>query len=525
MSSSPALPSPAASSASAASSNPFGAIATNSIGASGGIPGMFLNLLSMNSLSVSPETNDAATSTTQFGKSGFSFEPTLLVLPQGIANLSEADLQSLLANASIKPDGSFGNQVLVSLTPGTPAAQAIADFLAKLGQQSSVTTLPVAASATELTTTGEGATGQGNLLLIATNLSPSDMEHLKSLLSEQGLTDAMTDIADGLDGVDASEATAVALVMFVPPSVQNQLVPVPTGDESNIISFAAAGSVDGSDSVEMMAGYKDTKSGKYISPFASSSESSDAFSDSPSSSSPSPSAQTGFQGSLAAQSDEKSSSHIKMDIAGKLDASGSLLQSWGLPATPLSDTSSLLTSNGAAITSAQTSPLGNPLISNPSAASVHPASHAVSVMIEKSMSGSEKSRQTLSMELDPPELGRVQIQLSYEKGEPMKVHLLAEKQDTLNILQRDSHALKAALEQAGIQTDGSSLSFDLAGGDQSFNQMLGQSNDGNGQNQTASFSLGDDGTATSNGMTEIIETRLDFVADSVTGNVHYSLLV
>jgi flagellar hook-length control protein FliK len=106
----------------------------------------------------------------------------------------------------------------------------------------------------------------------------------------------------------------------------------------------------------------------------------------------------------------------------------------------------------------------------------------------------------------------------------MKVHVLVENKDTLSLLQRDSHTLRAALDQAGIQTDNASLSFDMAGGEQSFNQMLGGSQDGNSGNSGTKFSLKMEDIPSDVAL-QMMETKMDFIPDMSTGNIHYSLLV
>jgi len=82
------------------------------------------------------------------------------------------------------------------------------------------------------------------------------------------------------------------------------------------------------------------------------------------------------------------------------------------------------------------------------------------------------------------------------------------------------------LECAGIQTDNASLSFDFSGNsNQSFNQLMGGSQDNNSGGQQTRFTIGSDGSIQNTSALPAIETRLDFTPDSVTGNVHYSLLV
>jgi flagellar hook-length control protein FliK len=313
--------------------------------------------------------------------------------------------------------------------------------------------------------------------------------------------------------------------MFIPPALQNTLKDL-NDDGTDILLPINNKNLSGvTISNDADAANNGKHLGAYISPFTSdghskfSAETSDE------------NAEEGFTGSLAsANSNQSREAKLSLEIASKLDSKATglgldSLQTWKMDTASSFSTSSLLSANGAGLATGQ-SPLTNPLISNPSAAGTHPATQMVAAMIEKAaQSGSEKAQQELSIQLDPPELGRVQVHLSYEKGEAMKVHLTTEKQETLSLLQRDSHALKAALEQAGVQTDGSSLSFDMAGSDQSFNQLLGQGRDNQHSRTAATFSIEAAAGMVEDSYSQPIETRMNFVPDSVTGNVHYSLLV
>jgi flagellar hook-length control protein FliK len=160
--------------------------------------------------------------------------------------------------------------------------------------------------------------------------------------------------------------------------------------------------------------------------------------------------------------------------------------------------------------------LTNPALCCPSAGSPHPATETVGKLILRGAKSGDT--QTLAIQLDPPELGRVKVQMKYEAGEPLKVHVVVEKADTLAMLQRDSHALQHALGNAGIETNNSSLSFDLAQGQNAFEQALGQ--DGSG-GSSAGTPWGEDSADAA----DIIETQMNVFIDPETGLTHYNLLV
>ncbi|MBS5902028.1 flagellar hook-length control protein FliK [Roseomonas mucosa] len=67
--------------------------------------------------------------------------------------------------------------------------------------------------------------------------------------------------------------------------------------------------------------------------------------------------------------------------------------------------------------------------------------------------------------LEPAELGRVAIRLERDSGRA-RLHVQAERPETLALLQRDGAELNRALSQAGLAPEGGlSMSFSLSGGD------------------------------------------------------------
>jgi Flagellar hook-length control protein FliK len=70
---------------------------------------------------------------------------------------------------------------------------------------------------------------------------------------------------------------------------------------------------------------------------------------------------------------------------------------------------------------------------------------------------------SLTLQLNPPELGRMQVKMSFGRDKSVRADILIEKSDTLQLMQKDADTLKSALTQAGLSTDASSLNFSLAG--------------------------------------------------------------
>jgi flagellar hook-length control protein FliK len=81
---------------------------------------------------------------------------------------------------------------------------------------------------------------------------------------------------------------------------------------------------------------------------------------------------------------------------------------------------------------------------------------------------------TFTMQLEPAELGRLEVRLKFDRDGGIKAHLIADKPETLTALKNDSAQIHRILQQTGLDADENSLSFDLRqqgqqqGGDQSY---------------------------------------------------------
>jgi hypothetical protein len=71
---------------------------------------------------------------------------------------------------------------------------------------------------------------------------------------------------------------------------------------------------------------------------------------------------------------------------------------------------------------------------------------------------------SVTVTLEPVELGRVEISVRTEKDAHAHVRVVAERAETLLLLLRDQASLERALAQAGVGAEGRTLSFDLAAG-------------------------------------------------------------
>jgi hypothetical protein len=69
----------------------------------------------------------------------------------------------------------------------------------------------------------------------------------------------------------------------------------------------------------------------------------------------------------------------------------------------------------------------------------------------------------LTVQLQPEELGKVQISITSDAAGRSNVAVSADRPETLSLLQSDQPALARALDQAGISSTGRSVSFQLSG--------------------------------------------------------------
>jgi hypothetical protein len=143
----------------------------------------------------------------------------------------------------------------------------------------------------------------------------------------------------------------------------------------------------------------------------------------------------------------------------------------------------------------------------------HPATQQVITQITKA---SRDGNTEMNLQLDPPELGTLNIRLSFDKNKNVKAHIIAEKVETHLMLQRDAHALERALQNAGLDARSDSISFELAqGGADNFN------NNGEGGGEK-NFGGNKSGAANDAG-DEIIQSTMTWSVDSETGHVRYNI--
>jgi len=142
-----------------------------------------------------------------------------------------------------------------------------------------------------------------------------------------------------------------------------------------------------------------------------------------------------------------------------------------------------------------------------------PATDQVSVSLKKAV---ENGDSKLRIQLRPHDLGRVEVKLDIAGDGRAKAMVLAERPETLELLQRDSRVLERALQDAGLKTDHNSLSFDLQGRDGE--ERTQQAQRGDAEDKGSSAESGDDGDAIENSEHPIPATAIGLAPD---GSVNF----
>lgn len=91
----------------------------------------------------------------------------------------------------------------------------------------------------------------------------------------------------------------------------------------------------------------------------------------------------------------------------------------------------------------------------------------VAVQIQKAAG---QGHDRISIQLKPADLGRVEVRLDVGADGRVAAVISADRADTLDMLQRDARILQNSLQNAGLQADSNSLSFELKGQNQAFGE-------------------------------------------------------
>ena len=148
------------------------------------------------------------------------------------------------------------------------------------------------------------------------------------------------------------------------------------------------------------------------------------------------------------------------------------------------------------------------------AGNTHPATQMVAAHISKAAQNG--NTQNMTLQLDPPELGRVEVRLEFGADNSVKANLIVEKPETYLMLQRDANALEKALQNAGLETGSDSLNYDMA--------ESGYFSDDNKNGRNSGQQASNASNSDNDEEIEVIETTMTWVVDPETGHMRYNIL-
>ena len=114
---------------------------------------------------------------------------------------------------------------------------------------------------------------------------------------------------------------------------------------------------------------------------------------------------------------------------------------------------------------------------------MQPATNQVFVQLTRAVQNGENK---ITIQLRPEELGRVEVKLDIAGDGRVKAMVMADKPETLDLLQRDSRTLERALQESGLKPDNNSLSFNLQGKESNSQGQLSTNNQPDPQNNDQS---------------------------------------
>ncbi len=94
--------------------------------------------------------------------------------------------------------------------------------------------------------------------------------------------------------------------------------------------------------------------------------------------------------------------------------------------------------------------------------------------------GLKEGNDTISVQLHPDDLGRVEVKLEMQNGQ-VKATITADRPETLQLLKNDAAGLQQSLQDAGLHADSNSLSFELRGEQRQQQQTAGDGSAGRGR--------------------------------------------
>ncbi len=97
------------------------------------------------------------------------------------------------------------------------------------------------------------------------------------------------------------------------------------------------------------------------------------------------------------------------------------------------------------------------------------AREAIDQVVVKVRAAAENGVRQVSVKLNPPELGRIDVQIDMNADGKTSLSIMADNRETLSMMQKGARELERSLMDVGIKTDMGSLNFNLRGdGNQQF---------------------------------------------------------
>ena len=150
------------------------------------------------------------------------------------------------------------------------------------------------------------------------------------------------------------------------------------------------------------------------------------------------------------------------------------------------------------------------------AGQTHQSTQMLAAMVEKAVGNG--GNQKLSVLLNPPELGRVQLDVEMDAKNQIKISMVTEKDAAYMLLQRDTNMLEQTLQNAGLDVDAGDIDLSMAGQGFSFDHEQGDNQFEIYHNNGGSDSDGRD-------VEDVIEASVDFYRDSHIGHWRYDAIV
>jgi flagellar hook-length control protein FliK len=131
------------------------------------------------------------------------------------------------------------------------------------------------------------------------------------------------------------------------------------------------------------------------------------------------------------------------------------------------------------------SPAAAPLTAAPAPSSpASPPTVPISGLAIEIAARATRDEKSFQIRLDPPELGRIDVQLNVDAGGHVTTRLTVDRPETLALLRQDASSLQRALESTGLKANSNGLEFSLR--NQSFNGQGGGQRGGQSNGTTAS---------------------------------------